>query len=36
MLDIVEELIEFHDKKTKTKQRMYKLMDHPDFPFPAV
>ena len=36
VLDIVEELIEFHNKKTKTKQRMYKLMDHPAFPFPAV
>jgi len=36
VLDIVEELINFHDKKTKTKQRMYKLMDDPEFPFSAV
>ncbi len=36
VLDTLEKLIEFHDLKTKTKQRMYKLLDDPDFPFPAV
>ena len=27
-------LIEFHDRKTATKQRMVKLMDDPEFPYP--
>lgn len=29
----VAELVEFHDAHTETKQRMVKLIDHPDFPF---
>ncbi|MDR3631931.1 MAG: nitrite reductase [Desulfocapsaceae bacterium] len=29
----LDTLIEFHDLKTATKQRMYKLLDDPDFPF---
>ena len=36
VLDIIETLVDFHDKNTKTKQRMYKLLNNPDFPFPAV
>ncbi len=36
VLDILEKLIEFHDLKTKTKQRMYKLLDDPDFPFSII
>ena len=36
VLDIVQILVDFHDLKTKTKQRMYKLLDDPDFPFPTV
>ncbi len=26
-------LVEFHDAHTETKQRMVKLLDHPDFPY---
>lgn len=29
----VAKLVEFHDAHTETKQRMVKLIDHPDFPF---
>jgi len=36
VLDVIETLIEFHDRKTKTKQRMVKLLEDPEFPFPAV
>ena len=36
VLDIIETLVDFHDLKTKTKQRMYKLLKDPDFPFSAV
>ncbi|WP_136809227.1 nitrite reductase [Desulfosediminicola flagellatus] len=36
VLDIVEQLVEFHDSKTATKQRMYKLLNDPDFPFAEV
>lgn len=36
VLDIIETLVDFHDRKTKTKQRMYKLLNDPEFPFPAV
>jgi hypothetical protein len=31
----VAELVEFHDAHTETKQRMVKLLDHPDFPYKA-
>jgi len=36
MLDIIESLIEFHDKKTAKKQRMVKLLDDPEFPFARI
>ena len=36
VLDILEILVDFHDKKTKTKQRMYQLLADPEFPFPEV
>ncbi len=36
VLEIVQALVDFHDLKTKTKQRMYKLIDDPEFPFPTV
>lgn len=36
VLQTIETLIAFHDSKTGTKQRMIKLLDHPDFPFPEV
>lgn len=29
----VAELVEFHDVHTESKQRMAKLIDHPDFPY---
>ena len=29
----VAELVDFHDAHTETKQRMVKLIDHPDFPY---
>lgn len=36
VLDTVEKLVEFHDAHTKKKQRMFKLLDHPDFPWPEA
>ncbi len=36
VLDTILVLLEFHDRKTKTKQRMYKLLSDPDFPFSEV
>ena len=36
MLATVETLIAFHDSKTGSKQRMYKLLDDVDFPFAEV
>lgn len=36
VLATIETLVEFHDRNTKTKQRMSQLMDSPDFPFPVV
>ncbi len=36
VLDIIETLVDLHHRKTKTKQRMYQLLDSPEFPFPAV
>jgi len=33
VLAAVAELVEFHDAHTETKQRMVKLIDHPDFPY---
>ena len=36
MLKIIETLVAFHDQKTEKKQRMYKLLDDPEFPFPEV
>lgn len=36
VLEIVENLVEFHDRKTATKQRMYKLLGDSDFPYPEV
>ncbi len=35
-LDTIATLVDFHDRKTKTKQRIYHLLDDPEFPFPAV
>jgi sulfite reductase beta subunit-like hemoprotein len=36
VVQTLDTLIEFHDRKTTTKQRMFKLMDDPDFPFPET
>ena len=36
VVDAVETLVEFHDKKTGKKQRMVKLIDDPEFPFPET
>jgi sulfite reductase beta subunit-like hemoprotein len=36
MLAVIATLIDFHDRKTGTKQRMAKLLQDPDFPFAAV
>lgn len=36
VLSIIEKLVDFHDAKTGKKQRMSKLLDHPEFPFPEV
>jgi len=36
VLDIVQTLVDFHDLKTKSKQRMSKLIKDPDFPFSEV
>lgn len=35
-LEIIETLVEFHDKKTAKKQRMYKLLNDPEFPYQEV
>ena len=36
VIETLQTLIDFHDRKTVTKQRMYKLLDDPEFPFPAI
>ena len=36
VLDIMDTLITFHDRKTKTKSKFYQLLKDPDFPFPEV
>lgn len=36
VLSVIEKLVDFHDEKTGKKQRMCKLLDHPEFPFPEV
>ncbi|WP_456385672.1 nitrite reductase [Desulfolithobacter sp.] len=34
VLEMIRELVLYHDGKTKTKQRMFKLLKEPDFPYP--
>ncbi len=36
VLEIMEELVEYHDRKTGKKQRFGKLLDEADFPFPEI
>jgi dissimilatory sulfite reductase (desulfoviridin) alpha/beta subunit len=33
VLDVIGVLVAFHQNKTKTKQRMYQLLNDPEFPF---
>lgn len=33
LIAVIEELVNFHDAHTMGKQRMVKLIDHPDFPY---
>ena len=36
ILEMIEALVEFHDRKTGKKQRMYKLLSDPEFPFQEI
>ncbi len=36
VVDVIETLVEFHDRKTGKKQRMVKLLDDPEFPYAEV
>lgn len=33
LLEVIGILVDFHDRKTSSKQRMFKLLDDPEFPF---
>jgi NAD(P)H-nitrite reductase large subunit len=36
MMAVIEILFDYHYEHTNTKQRLYKLLDRPDFPYPAA
>ncbi len=36
VLEMVSVLVDFHDRKTEKKQRMFKLLDNPEFPYSEV
>ncbi len=36
VLETIAALVEFHDKKTKTRKRIFSLLDDPEFPFAEV
>jgi len=36
VLDIIAELVDFHDRKTLKKQRMFKLLCDPEFPYQEI
>ena len=36
VLEVVAELVTFHDQKTETKQRIHKLLGDPEFPFKEI
>lgn len=36
VLEMLETLVEFHDKKTEKKQRFFKLLSDPEFPYKEV
>jgi sulfite reductase beta subunit-like hemoprotein len=36
VIKVIETLVEFHDKKTVKKQRIFKLLSDPEFPYPEL
>lgn len=36
IMETIATLLDFHDRKTGAKQRMYRLLSDPEFPFPEV
>ncbi len=36
VLEVIEELVSYHYRKTKIKQRLYKYLNEPDFPYPEA
>ncbi len=36
VLDTIAVLVDFHDRKTKVKQRIFQMLNDPDFPFSEV
>lgn len=36
VMEMVETLVDFHDKKTEKKQRIFKLLSDPEFPYQEV
>lgn len=36
LIETIEKLVDFHDSRTIKKQRLYKIMDDPEFPFPEL
>jgi dissimilatory sulfite reductase (desulfoviridin) alpha/beta subunit len=36
VMEIIDVLVTFHDRKTEKKQRFHKLLDDPDFPYAEV
>ncbi|SDO40794.1 NAD(P)/FAD-dependent oxidoreductase [Desulforhopalus singaporensis] len=36
VVEMIEALVSFHDHKTLKKQRMYKLLSDPEFPYPEL
>jgi sulfite reductase beta subunit-like hemoprotein len=35
-INLIQNLVDYHDRKTEKKQRIYKLLSEQDFPFPEV
>jgi len=36
VMAVIETLFDYHYQHTNAKQRLYKLLDRPDFPYPAA
>jgi dissimilatory sulfite reductase (desulfoviridin) alpha/beta subunit len=36
VMEVIDTLVAFHDRKTEKKQRFHKLLDDPEFPYPEV